>query len=91
MPVRLFFALHAKLKSTMVDGRCVPAGYPSPFADPGRQVVNLVPGRRFSEFLSRGMPPRHQFVWLVLPANHPVITHASMKTLRLKRGDVARN
>lgn len=42
------------------------------------------PGRRFSQFLSRGVSPGHKFLWIALTAHHPVITYSSVITLRLK-------
>lgn len=72
----------------MVDGGCADTDHPSTVTQPRSEVFDFDPRSRFSQFLRRSVPPRHQFVWLVLQADHPVITHASMKTFRLKGEDV---
>jgi hypothetical protein len=64
------------------------ADYLPTLSQPGRQICNLIPCLRFSLFLRRGVPPRYQFVWFPVAANHPVVAPPFAKRLRLKRHDV---
>jgi len=59
-----------------------------PLSQSRRQVLKLFLGCGFSQFARRRVAPGHQFIRLLLAANHPVMARSLVKRFGLKRHDI---